>query len=104
MSWFSSSEVHLHHLGVVRNEGLWWFPWWGGHEETVEGPLHADEVGEREGSSRDARDSPVKGKGLCSPRRSRCGGSEQSEGEDEAFHGECEIFLDKLQPAKWIMD
>ena len=44
-----SSEVHLHHLGVVRNEELWWLPWQGGHEETVEGPLHADEVGDREG-------------------------------------------------------
>ena len=70
-----SSEVHLHHLGVVRNEGLWWFPWWGGHEETVEGLLHADE-------------SSVKGKGLCAPCRSRCGRGEQREEEDETFHYE----------------
>ena len=39
-----SCEVDLHHLRVVRNEDLCWLPWCSVHEETVEGPLHADEV------------------------------------------------------------
>ena len=80
-----STEVDLHHLRVVRNEGLCWLTWWGVHEETVEGFLHADETSEREGSLT-CSNSPVKGKGLCAPCRSRCRGGEQSEDEGESVH------------------
>ena len=82
-----SCEVDLPHLGVVRSEELCRLTWWGVHEETVEGPLHADEVCEREGSLTGS-DPPVKGVGLCAPCRSRCGGGEQNEEEDEVMHYE----------------
>jgi hypothetical protein len=82
-----SSEVDLHHLGVVRNEELCRLTWWGVHEETVEGPLHADEVGEREDSLR-CSDSSMEGKGPCSPCRSRCVRGQQSDDEDKAVHYE----------------
>ena len=93
----ASCEVDLHHLGVVRNEELCWLALWGVHEETVEGRLHADEVGEREGSLI-CRNSPVKGKGLCAPCRSRCGGGEQSEDEDESVHYESAKTPPKTSP------
>jgi len=83
-----SSQVHLHHLRVVRNELLCWLNLWGDHEETVEGRLHAHEVGKREDSLSCRADSSVEGKGPCSPCRSRCGGGEQSDDEDEAVHYE----------------
>ena len=50
---------------------------------TSAGPLHADEVGEGEGSLTGS-DPPMKGKGLRAPCRSRCRGGEQNEEEDES--------------------
>jgi hypothetical protein len=58
------------------------------HGETVEGPLHAHEVGKREDSLSCRADSSLEGEGPCSPCRSRCVGGEQSDDEDEEVHYE----------------
>ena len=62
-----AGQAHLHHLRVVRDEDFHWLPWCSGHQEAVEGLMHADQVPEREGPLT-CSDPPMEGEGLGAPR------------------------------------